>query len=214
MPSTAAGVQPSRMLPWPARLPLYYGWVSVVVAATAMSATLPGRTHGLGMISKPLTEDATLGVDELAFSGINFWAVLIGSALCLPVGRCIDRLGARSVLVGVVGGLALAVLGMSGASTAAMLFITLVLVRGLGQGALSLVSMALVGNGSRAGSDRRWVSSRYSWRSASLPARWASVRRSRRTGGVRLGRVSAGSCSWGSPRSVGYSRVARRKRSA
>jgi MFS family permease len=133
------------MLPWPARLPLYYGWVSVVVAATAMSATLPGRTHGLGMISKPLTEDATLGVDELAFSGINFWAVLIGSALCLPVGRCIDRLGARSVLVGVVGGLALAVLGMSGASTAAMLFITLVLVRGLGQGALSLVSMALVG---------------------------------------------------------------------
>ena len=145
MPSAAAEVQRTRMPAWPARLPFYYGWVSVVVAATAMSATLPGRTHGLGMITKPLTADATLGVNELLFSGLNFWAVLIGSALCLPVGRRIDRLGARPVLVGVAGGLGLAVLGMSVASSAAILFVTLLLVRGLGQGALSLVSMSLVG---------------------------------------------------------------------
>ena len=29
---------------------LYYGWVNVVVAAAAMSATLPGRPYGLGLI--------------------------------------------------------------------------------------------------------------------------------------------------------------------
>jgi MFS family permease len=130
---------------WPARWPFYYGWVNVVIAAAAMSATLPGRTHGLGMIAKPLTEDAALGVDERLFSGINFWAVVLGSVLCLPVGRWIDRLGARWVLVGVAGGLGLSVLGMSFAPGAVSLFLTLLLVRGLGQGALSVVSMALVG---------------------------------------------------------------------
>jgi MFS family permease len=117
----------------------------VLIAAAAMSATLPGRTHGLGMITKPLTEDPTVGVDELHFSAINFWAVLLGSALCLPVGRWIDRLGASWVLVGVTSGLGLAVLGMSVASGAVFLFVTLLLVRGLGQGSLSVVSMALVG---------------------------------------------------------------------
>jgi MFS family permease len=49
------------------------------------------------------------------------------------------------VLVEVTGGLGLAVLGMSLASGAIFLFLALLLVRGLGQGALSVVSMALVG---------------------------------------------------------------------
>jgi MFS family permease len=97
------------------------------------------------MIAKPLTEDPTLGIDELLFSELNFWAVLLGSALCLPVGRLIDRFGARGVLVGVAVGLGLAVLGMSLVSGIMLLFVTLLLTRGLGQGALSVVSMALVG---------------------------------------------------------------------
>jgi MFS family permease len=128
-----------------ALLPLYYGWVNVAVAAVAMTATLPGRTHGLGMITKPLTNDPTLGVDAALFSTLNFWAILIGSAICLPVGRLIDRLGARGVLVAVAAGLGLAVVGMSAASGAVVLFLALLFVRGLGQGALSVVSMALVG---------------------------------------------------------------------
>jgi MFS family permease len=130
---------------WLARLPFYPGWVQVVLAALAMTATLPGRTHGLGMISKPLTEDPSVGVDEVHFSALNFWAILLGSALCLPIGRLIDRVGTRLVLVGVALGLGLAVLGMSTASGTVLLFVTLLLIRGLGQGALSVVSMALVG---------------------------------------------------------------------
>jgi MFS family permease len=145
MPQAAPYSAPAPAELWPARIPFYYGWVNVVIAATAMSATLPGRTHGLGMIARPLTEDATLGVNEFLFSGINFWAVIFGSVLCLPVGRWIDRLGARRVLVSVAGGLGIAVLGMSFAGGAVSLFVTLLLVRGLGQGALSVVSMALVG---------------------------------------------------------------------
>jgi MFS family permease len=34
-----------------------YGWVIVVIAALAMVATLPGRTHGLGMITERLLAD-------------------------------------------------------------------------------------------------------------------------------------------------------------
>jgi MFS family permease len=97
------------------------------------------------MIAKPLTEDPALGVDEFLFSSLNFWAILLGSALCLPAGRLIDRFGTRAVLVGAALGLGFAVLGMSCASEVMLLFLMLLLIRGLGQGALSVVSMALVG---------------------------------------------------------------------
>ena len=29
----------------------YYGWAMLILAALAMTATLPGRTHGLGLIA-------------------------------------------------------------------------------------------------------------------------------------------------------------------
>jgi MFS family permease len=124
---------------------IYYGWVNVVLAALAMTATLPGRTHGLGLITKALTEDQELGVGEGLFSILNGWAVVLGAALCLPAGRLIDRYGVRLVAVGVSGALALAVLGMSAATEVWVLFVTLTLVRGFGQGALSVVSMAMIG---------------------------------------------------------------------
>jgi MFS family permease len=129
----------------PVRVPFYYGWVNLVVAAVAMTATLPGRTHGLGLLTKPLTEDPALRMSERLFTTLNFWAILIGSALCLPVGRFIDRFGVRAALVGVAVSLGLAVVGMSYAAGIVVLFVALTLVRGLGQGALSLVSMATVG---------------------------------------------------------------------
>ena len=41
------------------RFHFYYGWIHVVMAAWAMVATLPGRTHGLGLITKPLPVGTT-----------------------------------------------------------------------------------------------------------------------------------------------------------
>src|SRR5262249_58812087 len=120
----------------------YYGWGVVTVAALAMSATLPGRTHGLGLIPKPLLDD--LRISELTFTSLNFGAVLLGAVLCLPVGWLIDRFGARSVLTGVSLGLAAAVFLMARSTEPVGLFITLTLVRGLGQTALSVVSTVLV----------------------------------------------------------------------
>ena len=123
----------------------YYGWVNLLMASVAMTATLPGRTHGLGLITKPLTEDPTLGVDEVLFSHLNFWAILLGAAICLPVGRLIDRFGVRSILVAVSLTLGLAVAAQSQVTSEVGLLSTLILVRGFGQGALSVVSMAMIG---------------------------------------------------------------------
>src|SRR5580698_3206682 len=128
---------------WPARLPFYYGWVHVVLAAIAMSATLPGRTYGLGLIKEPLRADLDIG--DLSFNLLNFLAIIIGALLFWPVGWLIDSLGTRIVLTAVALGLGVSVLLMSRSTNETELFIALTLVRGLGQGALSVVAIALVG---------------------------------------------------------------------
>lgn len=125
------------------RLPFYYGWVNVICAALAMLATLPGRTQGLGLITEPLLAD--LHLDRTLYAQINLWATLIGSLVCLPVGRWVDRYGARRMLAIVVAALGLTVWGMSAVTTVAVLAVLITLTRALGQSALSVVSISLVG---------------------------------------------------------------------
>jgi MFS transporter, OFA family, oxalate/formate antiporter len=125
------------------RSPIYYGWIIVAVAALAMTATLPGRSHGLGLITEPLIAD--LGIAHTLFARINLATSLLGAAFCIPVGILLDRFGVRAVLAGVVLTLAVSVLGMTRVTGPLGLFIALLLVRGLGQSALSVVSIAAVG---------------------------------------------------------------------
>lgn len=123
--------------------------VAVVVAALGMVATLPGRTHGLGLITEPLLAD--LQLDRVTFALINLWATLLGAAFCLPTGWLLDRVGGRVVLTGVTFALAAVVLGMTraeagwGSWLVPGLFALVLLTRGLGQSALSVVSLALMG---------------------------------------------------------------------
>jgi len=132
-----------RPLVGPIALPFYYGWVNVFVAALAMVGTLPGRTQGLGLITEPLLAD--LQINRVVFARINLWATLIGALFCLGVGRLIDRFGSRIVLTIVTLALATVVLLMSGARTVFTLAILITLTRGLGQSALSVVSITMVG---------------------------------------------------------------------
>src|SRR5438874_1082057 len=85
---------------------------AVGVAAAAMVATLPGRTHGLGLITEPLLADLELG--RVPYAALNFWATLVGAAFCIPVGWAIDRLGVRFVLAGVLLALGAVVVAMTG----------------------------------------------------------------------------------------------------
>src|SRR5262245_55034021 len=139
---------------------------AVGTAAAAMVATLPGRTHGLGLITELLLAD--LGLGRVPFAALNFWATLVGALFCIPIGWAIDRFGVRAVLTAVLLGLGATVLAMaavtSGGRTVELpaadvffsggvewasvpldLFVLVLLSRGLGQSALSVVSLALVG---------------------------------------------------------------------
>ena len=126
-----------------ARWPFYYGWVNLTVAAAAMVGTLPGRTQGLGLVTEPLMRD--LGLDRVTYAQINLAATLVGSLFCLGIGRLVDRVGSRLVLTALAVALGLVVLAMSGASGVAAMLVLVTLTRGLGQSALSVVSLTMVG---------------------------------------------------------------------
>ena len=125
------------------RSPLYYGWVNLSIAALAMLGTLPGRTQGLGLITEPLLRD--LQIDRIAYAQINFWATLIGALCCIGVGRLLDRFGSRSIMALLVLLLGGVVVLMSGVTGFFLLFVAITLTRGLGQSALSVASLNLVG---------------------------------------------------------------------
>lgn len=121
----------------------YYGWVNLGLGALAMVGTLPGRTQGLGLITRPLCED--LHIDQVRFAGVNLVATLLGAAFALPAGWLIDRAGVRVAVALCELSLGLVVLGMGHIEGFALLAIALTLTRGLGQTALSVGSLATVG---------------------------------------------------------------------
>jgi MFS family permease len=134
------------------RSPYYYGWVVLGVAALAMVGTLPGRSQGLGLITEPLLRD--LGVDRVRFAEVNFVATLVGSLFCFGIGGLVDRHGSRVVLTALSVVLGAVVMAMSGTSGGIMLLVFVTLTRGLGQSALSVVSLAMPG---------KWFRRRLTW---------------------------------------------------
>lgn len=110
-----------------------HSWLALMIAAMAMVATLPGRTHGLGLITEPLLHD--LKIDRVDYGLMNLWATLIGATFCLPCGWLMDRLGSRLLLLSVCSFLGIVVLTMSWLPPNApwVLFTLILLTRGLGQ---------------------------------------------------------------------------------
>jgi MFS family permease len=121
----------------------YYGWFVLLVSAAAMVGTLPGRTQGLGLITEPLLSDLKIG--RLDYATLNLWATLTGAVGAIGVGRFIDVWGTRVVLTIVTVSLGLTVCLMSRAMSFTELAIAVTMTRALGQSALSVVSLAMVG---------------------------------------------------------------------
>ena len=143
----------TRPAPSWARRQLGYGWLTILVGAVAMAATYPGRTHGLGMVTEPLLKDLGLADPDgrVFYASLNLWGTLLGALFCLPVGWLFDRLDRRWVLAGNLVLLGAAVGWMSTVRTWEGLFAALVLTRGLGQSALSVVSITIVAKSFRRG---------------------------------------------------------------
>jgi MFS family permease len=110
-----------------------------------MSGTLPGRTIGLETITEPVLADPAYGLTPDDLSQFNFWAVILGAILCLPTGYLIDRLGVRAVSALVAAGLGLSAVWLTRTADRTTFFLALLLIRGLGQGALSVVALAMIG---------------------------------------------------------------------
>ena len=124
-------------------LRVYYGWPVLLVAAAAMVGTLPGRTQGLGLITEGLLAD--LHLDRVSYAELNFWATIVGAGGALGIGHLIDRLGSRTMLTLVSLALGVVVCAMSQTRSFAALALWVTLTRALGQSALSVVSLAMVG---------------------------------------------------------------------
>lgn len=124
------------------RSPLPYAWVVLVAAIVASMMTLPGQTVGVSVFLDPIIAD--LGVTRSTVSLLYTVGTLLGSFALPFVGRFIDARGPRLAVGLIAAGFALACLYMSSVASLAMLALGFVLIRGLGQGALSLVSLHVV----------------------------------------------------------------------
>lgn len=115
-----------------------------------MTATLPGRTHGLGLFTEPIRK--TFALDTETYGFLNMAATLLGALFCLPCGWLLDCLGTRGVTAGVMAALGAVVVVMGWLPAESFsgfllvdLFILVMLTRGLGQSALSVASLSLIG---------------------------------------------------------------------
>lgn len=117
-----------------------------------MLATLPGRTHGLGLITEPLLAD--LSLSRHSYAQINLWATLLGAIVCLPVGAWLDKIGLRAGALILLPALAVVVGAMSWIPQPGVLglFGLVLLTRAFGQSALSVLSLAVAGRSFRQGS--------------------------------------------------------------
>ena len=124
------------------RLPGFYGWTVLAAATLGMAATLPGQTAGVSLFIDAFVED--LSLSRTSVSWMYTVATVIGS-LALPwIGRQMDALGPRRMALFVGAGFAGACIGMSQVRGWITLFLGFLLLRGLGQGALSLINNHVV----------------------------------------------------------------------
>jgi MFS family permease len=141
--SRRSAVSGEIALPSAARPSTAVGAAVIISAALAMAATLPGRTHGLGLITTRLLADFP-AIDDTGLGVMNLLATLLGSLFCVPCGWLIDRVGVRRVLLLVMLGLAATVMATSQAESPLWLGSLITLSRGFGQSMLSVVSIVML----------------------------------------------------------------------
>jgi len=122
--------------------PVYYGWVILLAGTFGLMMTTPGQTLGVSVFLDKIIED--LGVSRSLVSLLYTVGTLV-AALGLPfIGRFIDLRGPRLAVALITVAFAVACAWMGLVTGPVMLLVGFVLIRMLGQGALSLVSQYIV----------------------------------------------------------------------
>lgn len=135
-PPASEPIQTSRVIE---RVPGHYSWVVLAAATIGLIMTIPGQTVGFSVFLDKIIAD--LGLGRSTVSAAYTIGTLVGSFSLPFVGRAIDRHGPRRsvIVIAVAFGLACGFLGT--ATGLATLLVGFVLIRGLGQGAMGLVSI-------------------------------------------------------------------------
>ncbi len=124
--------------------PVYYGWIVWLVALIGAICSSPGQSFSVSLFMDFFIED--FGLDRTTVSSLYGAGTFVASLGLTWVGRRIDSLGNRYVGVA-VGVLFFIVLMLSSLINGPiMLFFAFAGMRGLGQGALTLVSSTAVAN--------------------------------------------------------------------
>ncbi|MEO1998562.1 MAG: MFS transporter [Planctomycetaceae bacterium] len=130
-------------VPGKPRRRVFPGWTMVGVAAAGQYLSAPGQSYSVAAFKDPMRAD--LGLSETDYSLAYGFATVLSACLLPMVGRLVDRLGARVMLPLIASGLGCGCFLMSTVDSLGSLYLSFSLVRCLGQGALSLASVWLVG---------------------------------------------------------------------
>ncbi len=122
--------------------PVYYGWVILLAGTFGMFMTTPGQTLGVSVFLDRIIQD--LGLSRASVSLLYTIGTLLGSFSLPFIGRFIDVRGPRIAVVIISGLFALACVWMGFVGGPLTLLVGFILIRGLGQGALGLVSLHVI----------------------------------------------------------------------
>ena len=78
------------------KVPFFYGWIILPVAAFALFMSGPGQTYTISIFVDPMI--AELGWSRTMVSGLYTAGSLTAGAVMILAGRLLDRYGARTVL--------------------------------------------------------------------------------------------------------------------
>lgn len=117
---------------------IYYGWVMLVIATLAIICTSPAQTFGVAAFNESFRRDLNLSHSQLA--GAYMLGTLLAALPMSYIGALADRFGLRRTKIVVVALLAGACVLTAAAFNVFTLFIAFLLLRMLGQGALSMLS--------------------------------------------------------------------------
>ena len=142
MASDPLPLTPSRRSRMIERSPIFYGWIILLAGTFGIMMTQPGQTVGVSVFLDSIISD--LGLSRTSVSLMYTFGTLLGSFALPFVGRFIDRRGPRLAVIVISSLFALACIWMGFIGGLLTLFIGFTLIRSLGQGSLSLVSMHVI----------------------------------------------------------------------
>lgn len=127
------------------RSPVFYGWVIWLVAAVGMSSSMPGQTASISLFIDRWITDFGLE-NRSTISALYGFGTFTASLALTFIGNRIDKHGTRFMGVVISVLFVIALIYMSFVNNLVMLFVGFVLIRGLGQGSIFLVSTTAVNN--------------------------------------------------------------------